>query len=76
MSVNFSSGGWKAATVDANQFLQIDFFSVMEIHSLEITGNSAENMYVTTFSLSTSENLVNWTPYEHPVGTTKVKLAN
>ncbi|XP_069131705.1 uncharacterized protein [Argopecten irradians] len=62
-------GGWVAQTNDANQWIQVDLNETYQIHQIQLQGQEEEDNWVTTFSISYSNDGGVWTTYTNSTGT-------
>jgi hypothetical protein len=68
------SGGWISSVSDENQYLQVDFLTIMEIKTLHMEGNPDLNAFVEKFMLAQSEDGISWTTLKNTLGRDKVSF--
>jgi hypothetical protein len=68
------SGGWISSVSDENQYLQVDFLTIMEIKTLHMEGNPDLNAFVEKFMLAQSEDGISWTTLKNTLGNDKVSF--
>ena len=61
-------GGWISSVSDANQYLQVDFLTVMECNLVGIKGNADIGAFVRKFLLAESKNGITWTTVKSSTG--------
>lgn len=66
--LNFQAGGgrtgaWSSKTNDVNQWLQVDLGQKTRVTGIRTQGRSDVNQWVTSFTVSYSDDGVNFTPY-------------
>jgi hypothetical protein len=65
-------GGWISSVSDANQYLQIDFLTIMEFNVVQMQGNADLDAFVKKYVLAESENGLTWTTMKTNLGADKV----